>query len=200
MCLTSIVPMVKKFRQLHKKPNAEGLNVVDQAPAHHAEDTLRGQYLQEANIKTKELPPKSTYFKQPTEFMHGHAKHDYIERIKKKVGQVDDLRKRTDREKNASGTVKGVTAEVFIATLAEMWREYDQAFIAYAFYDRGFFSLAELAAGLGCDATEITAAGNKVYELIRKACRGGLGGHCLQYAVGNFENVKKARKETPDAD
>ena len=52
MCIT------KKYRQLHKKPDAEGLNVVDQAPAHHAEDTLRDQYLQEANTMTKELPPE----------------------------------------------------------------------------------------------------------------------------------------------
>ena len=27
-----------------------------------------------------------------------------------------------------------------------------------------------------------------------------LQGHYLQYAVGSFENVKKARKEIPDAD
>ena len=58
MCITCIVPMIEKYRQLHKKPDAEGLNVVDQAPAHHAEDTLRDQYLQEANTETKELPPE----------------------------------------------------------------------------------------------------------------------------------------------
>ena len=97
MCITCIVPMTKKYRQPHKKPDAEGLNVVDQAPAHHAEDTLRDQYLQEANIKTKE----------PTDFIHGHAKHDYTERIKKKVGQVDDLWQRTDREKECEWRGEG---------------------------------------------------------------------------------------------
>ena len=38
---------------------------------------------------------------------------------------------------------------MFIELLCETWANYNQAYIAYAFHDRGFFTLEELAAGMG---------------------------------------------------
>ena len=90
-----------------------------------------------------------------------------MKRIKKKTGLVDGLRQRTDPERNASGAMKRATAELFTETLVEMSREYDQCFIAYAFYGRGFLSLQGLTVGLVCGATEIQGTGDKVYEMMR---------------------------------
>ena len=122
-----------------------------------------------------------------------YKKH-YFDLIQEKLGvPTDDLRKHAPREVNSKGQHKGPTVEMVIECAVKAWQSMPMAYLAYSFVERKYYSLPDVAKGMGIELDKTEEAKGELYEeLVRSVDSEGL--HSKGFITNVWDDLKKAQK------